>query len=334
MVTFKAEVMPIAGFPHTGDFLGAGAAVQTEYKIDGTEYGGFPPVLMAINLYLPSGLLLHPAGFPTCPVSTLEPIGPGPKACPEGSQAGPVGRFADEVPFGSKIVPEGGTIESFYAPGGGLEFFTFGHEPAIMEAISTAHYISAGGLYSNELISEIPPVETVPGAQYASTHELSMTIGSAYENAGEVTYYARLPSACPSGGLPFTAEIYFAAFGGLGPQEVTETYTAPCPVVDPEQPPPTPTPKPGTGGVVTAPSHIPCVSGRDFVVHVPQIKQLRYRRVRAAINGHAIAVVTGSRSHVRVDLKGRPKGAYTLRITATTTTGRRISWTRTYHTCL
>ena len=60
-------------------------AVEAEYKISGTEYGGFPPPLTRVNFYLPAGTKLHPSGFPTCPVSTLEPSGKGPSGCPKGS---------------------------------------------------------------------------------------------------------------------------------------------------------------------------------------------------------------------------------------------------------
>ncbi len=38
-VKFKAKAVPIKGFPHTGNILGAGAAIQAEYTIIGTEYG-------------------------------------------------------------------------------------------------------------------------------------------------------------------------------------------------------------------------------------------------------------------------------------------------------
>src|SRR5271155_2110918 len=39
-VTLKAKAVPLPGFPHTGDILGAGAAEQAEFTIKGTEYGG------------------------------------------------------------------------------------------------------------------------------------------------------------------------------------------------------------------------------------------------------------------------------------------------------
>ncbi len=229
VVTFKAKAVPIAGFPHTWNILGAGAALQAEYTISGTEYGGFPPPLEGINFYLPKGAVLHPTGFPTCPVSTLEPTGAGPKACPKGSQAGPVGKVQGEVAFGTKIVPEEATLESFYAPGGGLEFFTFGHEPTILEIISTAHYVNSSGLFSHELISAIPLVETVPGAQDASVTSISVKVGSAYKSKGKTIYYGRLPTKCPKGGFPLKTEITFAGLGGLEKQEVTKTYKAPCP---------------------------------------------------------------------------------------------------------
>ena len=228
-VTFKAKAVPIKGFAHTGNILGAGAALQAEYSISGNEYGGYPPPLEGINFYLPKGAVLHPSGFPTCPPSELEPTGRGPKFCPKGSAAGPVGKVLGFVAFGAKIVEEASTVESFYAPGGGLEFFTFGHSPTILEIISKGHYVGAGGLYSHELIAEIPLVETVPGAQDASVKSISVKVGSAYKKHGKTIYYGRLPKKCPKGGFPLKTEVIFAGVGGLERQVVSKTYKAPCP---------------------------------------------------------------------------------------------------------
>jgi hypothetical protein len=228
-VTFKAKAVPIAGFPHTGNILNAGAALQAEYTITSTEYGGYPPPLEGINFYLPKGAVLHPSGFPTCAKSVLEPTGAGPKSCPKGSQAGPVGVVHGEVAFGTKIVPETATVESFYAPGGGLEFFTFGHEPTVLEIISTGHYVNSSGLYSHKLIAEIPLVETVPGADDASVTSINVKVGSAYKSGGKTIYYGKLPKTCPKGGFPLKTEMIFAGLGGLTQQTVTKTYKAPCP---------------------------------------------------------------------------------------------------------
>ena len=63
-VKFKAKSVPIAGFPHTGNIRGAGAAFESEFVISGTEYGGFPPPLIGVNVFFPKGTRLTPAGFP------------------------------------------------------------------------------------------------------------------------------------------------------------------------------------------------------------------------------------------------------------------------------
>jgi hypothetical protein len=228
-VTIHARIVPIHGFPGTGDKLGAGAAVESNVTISGTEYGGFPPPLIGVNVFLPKGTVLHPEGFPTCPVATLEPTGQGPRACPRGSHAGPVGRVHGEVAFGTKIVPEEATVESFYAQGGGLEFFTYGHEPTIIEVISKAHYVSAHGLYSHELIAAVPLVETVPGAQDASVTSISIIVGSARKTSKGPVYYGRVPKTCPRGGFPAKAELTFAGLGGLSEVTVTKNLKVACP---------------------------------------------------------------------------------------------------------
>jgi hypothetical protein len=228
-VAVKAKIVPIKGFPGTGNILGAGAAVESQVTISGTEYGGFPPPLIGVNVFLPKGTVLHPSGFPACSPATLEPSGPGPKGCPNGSAAGPVGKATGVVAFGTEIVPETVTIEPFYAPGGGLEFFTFGHSPVLLEILSKAHFVPASGLYNKELIAEVPLVETVPGAQDASVKTISVKVGSAIRRNGKTTYYGRVPKKCPEGGFPGKAELTFAGLGGLTQTTVTKTLKVPCP---------------------------------------------------------------------------------------------------------
>ena len=88
--TFKTKALPIPGFPGTGDILGAGAVIQVQGRISGTEYGGFPPPLTGIKYYAPAGAKLHPQGFATCAPSTIEQSGPGP--CPKNIDRGPEGQ--------------------------------------------------------------------------------------------------------------------------------------------------------------------------------------------------------------------------------------------------
>jgi hypothetical protein len=232
-VTLKAEAVPIEGYPHTGNILGAGAAVKAEYNITGEEYGGFPPPLIGVTFYLPSGTKLHTQGFKTCPLSELEPAGKGPSGCPKGSAAGPVGKVLGIVSFGKERVPEEATLESFYAAGGGLEFFTAGHSPVSLEILSSGKYVNlnGGGGYGPELVASVPLVETVPGADDASVEKISVKVGSARgpKNPKKAIYYGRLPKKCPKGGFPVKSVLTFAGLGGLTEQSVTATYKAPCP---------------------------------------------------------------------------------------------------------
>ena len=227
-VQFKAKAVPIAGFPHTGNIFGAGAAFESEFQISGTEYGGFPPPLIHVNVYLPAGVKLHTSGFPTCPPSTLEPSGKGPKACAK-AKAGPTGSVQGFVAFGKEVVPETATIESFYAPGGGLEFFTFGHEPVLLEILSKGHFVNSSGLYSKKFEAVVPLVETVPGANDASVKSIKVKTGSAIRKGKKVTYYGTMPTKCPKKYLPVKAELTFAGLGGLTETTVPAEYKAPCP---------------------------------------------------------------------------------------------------------
>jgi hypothetical protein len=232
-VTVKAQAVPIPGFPHTGNIYGAGAAVKTEVNISGTEYGGFPPPLIGVKVFLPKFTKLHTSGFPTCPVADLEPSGQGPSACPKGSRAGPTGHVLGEVAFGKEIVPEEATIESFYKPGGGLEFFTAGHSPVSLEVLAKGRFLhlGGGGGYGPELETEVPLVETVPGAQDASALKIVVEVGSALKSHGKTIYYGTVPKRgqCPKGGFNGKAEFTFAGLGGLTQTTVPVKVKAPCP---------------------------------------------------------------------------------------------------------
>jgi hypothetical protein len=232
-VTMKAEAVPIPGFPHTGNIYGAGAAVKAKINIEGKEYGGFPPPLIHVNFWLPNHTKLSPSGFPTCPVANLEPAGIGPSGCPKGSAAGPAGHANGEVAFGKEIVPEEVTIESFYKPGGGIEFFTSGHSPVSLEFLSKGHYVqlNGGGGFGPELETEVPLVETVPGAQDASVREIVVQAGSAIKVHGKAKYYGTVPKKgqCPKGGFNIKATFTFAGLGGLTETTVPASYKAPCP---------------------------------------------------------------------------------------------------------
>jgi len=223
-VGMKVKVVSIPGFPHTGYIPGHGAAVEIQTTIKGSEYGGFPPPLVGFNAYLPKGVMVHPQGFPVCPLTSLEKTG----ACPAKSKAGPVGHALGVVSFGSERVPEEVSIQPYLASGG-LEFYVQGRSPVALELISKGHFVPARGLFDEEFLGEIPLVETVPGAPDASAESITVTIGAAIVAHGKTLYYGKVPLTCPRGGYPVKAELTFAALGGLPAQTVTTSLKVPCP---------------------------------------------------------------------------------------------------------
>jgi len=230
IVTLKGRAVPIPGFPHTGNILGAGADVEGEIKIKGTEYGGYPPPVIGVTLSLPTGTRLYPAGFPTCPAKVLEEQHE-PGKCPKGSKAGAMGHAYGFVVFGGERVPETVSIEPFFVPGGGIDFYVEGHTPASIEITSTGRFTAFGGEggYGPKAVVQVPLVETVPGAPDASVERIIGKLGAARKKGKEVIYYGRVPKKCPKGGFPVKAEITFAALGGLPQQTATALYKAPCP---------------------------------------------------------------------------------------------------------
>jgi hypothetical protein len=220
--TFKTKAVPIPGFPGTGNFLGAGAVIEVQATISGTEYGGFPPPLIGIKYYAPAGAKLHPQGFATCPPSVIEKSGPGP--CPKKSIAGPKGSVGGVVSFGTERVHETASVQPFFAPGGNLEFWAEGTTPVSIEILATGHVVSSSPPFGVEVIGEVPLVESVPGALDASEQEGTVGVGAAYRHGKQTISYVTVPKKCPKGGFPVKMELSF-----LGGATAEASYKMPCP---------------------------------------------------------------------------------------------------------
>jgi len=251
-VKFKVTAIPIPGFPHTGNILGAGTALQGELDISGNEYDeGHPPPLIGVNVLFPSGSGVHPQGFPTCSPTALKEIGEpaiGTKACPKASLVTfPVSGAQPESPsivlhdesYGLGVVKIGSgppveekaRVQGFFAPGGGLEFFTKGVTPSLFEFIAAGHVTTTSRAgFGPELFSTIPLIETLPGAADASTEKIVLYGSPAIKKGKKTIYYATVPKKCPRGGFPLKLEATFAENGNMAtPETVTASYTAPCP---------------------------------------------------------------------------------------------------------
>ena len=84
----------------------------------------------------------------------------------------------------------------------------------------------------------------------------------------------------------------------------------------------------GRGGTATSPA-LSCLSKRRFAVRLPAL-----RRPVATLAGKRVALRRrGGRLRAVVDLRGRPKGIYTLRMRGTTRGGLRVTVIRRYRTC-
>lgn len=77
-----------------------------------------------------------------------------------------------------------------------------------------------------------------------------------------------------------------------------------------------------------------CLSRRSFRIRLRQPKGDPLVSATVKVNGKRVKVVQGARLTAPVDLRGLPKGRYTVSITAVTTTGRTIAGSRRYRTCV
>src|SRR5579872_3031929 len=151
-VTLRVKAVPIRKnpssktgptFPGTGNILGAGSALETEFKISGTEYGGFPSPLVGVTFYTPAGTKVSEKGFTTCSAAILESHEV--QKCPKKSIAGPQGEAGGVVSFGGTRVHENLTVQPFFEAGEKLAFYAEGTSPASIELLSTGKFSFPGG---------------------------------------------------------------------------------------------------------------------------------------------------------------------------------------------
>jgi hypothetical protein len=91
---------------------------------------------------------------------------------------------------------------------------------------------------------------------------------------------------------------------------------------------------PTFAGVVTLPKATrKCRSRRSFRIRLREPKADPLVRATVQVNGRRVRVVAGRRLTAPVDLRNLPRGRYTVKIAATTASGRVVSGTRRYRTC-
>ena len=139
----------------SGALAGPGSIAAT-LKLEGTRIRRLPSPADPSPSQTAGRPTVSAGGHTTCSKQTLEQVGPS--GCSATSAAGPVGTARGIVSFGSERVQEEATVQSFFAPGGGLTFFVNGHSPVSLEILASAT------VAGNVITIEVPLVSTVPGA--------------------------------------------------------------------------------------------------------------------------------------------------------------------------
>jgi len=221
MVTMRAKAVHL---PRASRANGSriGVAVEASYTIRGTEVGGLlPSPLEGVNLSLPRGTVLQSRGFAVCPAGKR-----GPHACPRKSRAGGVGSVESVTALGANLIPEAATLQAFFAPGGGLEFWTVGSSPLELRLIlATGHFERQDPSFGPTLTTALTPIETVPGASDASLREISLKLGATHKKkGGRIVSYINLPKRCPRPGYSVASELTFQ-----NGERATVAARVPCP---------------------------------------------------------------------------------------------------------
>jgi alpha-tubulin suppressor-like RCC1 family protein len=76
-----------------------------------------------------------------------------------------------------------------------------------------------------------------------------------------------------------------------------------------------------------------CVSRRNFRIRVRKLPGITWASADVVVNGKRVKTLKGARITARVDLRGLPKGRYTVTISATASDGRVVTDRRRYRTC-
>ncbi len=230
-VTVKATVMPVpidlskrhsATFPGTGEIFGAPFAGEVRLTIAGTEYGGSPSPLTGVKFYAPVGVKVRTRGFAVCTEATL--VEKGAEGCPKRSFAGARGEAEGVVTFGGARVHETVSVQPFFGPGGGFLVYVVGKTPASIELVSKGTLGDAAPPFGNVFTGEVPLVESVPEALYASVEQIDLKVGAAFKDASKLVSFLTAPRTCPKGGFPVKVELSF-----LSGETVPAEYRVPCP---------------------------------------------------------------------------------------------------------
>ncbi|HEX2084228.1 MAG TPA: hypothetical protein VHF89_00975 [Solirubrobacteraceae bacterium] len=144
------------------------------------------------------------------------------------------------------------------------------------------------------------------------------------DNGAGVSWEFNIP---PGGTATFSHLTVFSPRGQAGPPPPPDNNP---PSNQPSGPLP---PAFGPGGVVSAPSNRVCRSRRNFKIRLRNPPGTTIVAAVVRVNGRRVRTVRNVRVTARVDLRGLPRGRYTVSITILLDDGRTIRGKRKYRTC-
>jgi len=217
------------------DRLGASTTIGFSFQITNPA-GGSPAPLTGLSLHLPPGInyLTTTLGLAICRPEAL--LARGLAGCSPNSRLG-FGSAYVEVPFGVGSGHEIPNIQALMGPPHNnnivVLFYADGREPVYAQLTFEAELIPGVGVFGGRLETAVPLIPSVPGGPDVSIVSVQTTIGPSH-----LTYYERrhgrtvafhprgvdVPTSCPRGGFPFTANFGFAD----GTSTVARS-TVPCP---------------------------------------------------------------------------------------------------------
>jgi hypothetical protein len=124
---------------------------------------------------------------------------------------------------------------------------------------------------------------------------------------------------------------------GADSNPLVPTRPAPAPAPAPIPPAPleaTPPRPVAITQIATLPSPKACVSRRHFIIHLLRVKKAGIVTAAIELNGRTIKTVRRSGLGLPIDLRGLPKGTFTISIVTTDAHGHRLIGTRRFHTCV
>lgn len=215
LATVRATLKPDR--PH------ARAALTVTVALSGAGSGMPAPVRRA-TLRFPAGIGIEVPQLRSCSAAHLRAHGM--RGCPPRSLLG-TGYALAEVLVGSQLITERISLWVFLGEPRNLQptvaILGQGYTPFDQRTVLTGALETAAPPYGEELVLSIPPIRTVTYEPNASFSVLSFTVGAASHR--QPSHSAVLvPSRCPLGGFPLSAELAYAG-GSVG----NASSAIPCP---------------------------------------------------------------------------------------------------------